>query len=197
MNLPGSNGEHFLQDKFNTRERALAFYEQQVLDHLNPKMIEFISVQTMVFIGTADAKGECDCSIRTGGQGFVRVLDKKTLLYPEYPGNGVHASMGNIHENPHVGMVFVDFFKTTRGLHVNGKAEIKSRKEVEKLLETFLQSVTENDEGKGKIPKRWVMVNVEEAYIHCSKNIPLLKPEEKTKRDTDRDSIKDGDFFQE
>lgn len=57
MNLPGSNGEHFLQDKFNTRERALAFYEQQVLDHLNPKMIEFISVQTMVFIGTADAKG--------------------------------------------------------------------------------------------------------------------------------------------
>ncbi len=197
MSIPGSDGEHFLQKKFKTRDRANAFYAQQVLDHLNPKMVEFISMQTIVFIGTADARGECDCSIRTGGQGFVQVLDDRTLLYPEYKGNGVHASMGNIQENPHVGMVFVDFFKTTRGLHVNGRAEIKETEEVEKLFESFARSYPGKDAGKRKTPERWVVVKVEEAYIHCSKNIPLLKSAETTKKDTDRDSIKDADFFKD
>ncbi len=195
MTIPGSDGEHILQEKFKTRERALAFYDQQVLDHLNPVMVEFISRQTMVFIATADSKGECDCSIRTGVPGFVQVLDKQKLLYPEFRGNGVLASMGNIHENPHVGMVFVDFFKTTRGLHVNGKAEIKNQKEVRELFASSGQEDLGNLGEKGKAPERWVVVEVEEAYIHCSKNIPLLQPGDKTKKDMDPDAIKDADFF--
>ncbi len=195
MTIPGSDGEHILQEKFKTRERALAFYEQQVLDHLNPVMVEFISRQTMVFIATSDSRGECDCSIRTGVPGFVRVLDEKTLLYPEFRGNGVLASLGNIHENPHVGMVFVDFFKTTRGLHVNGKAEIKNKEEVGKLFEKFGQEDIGKNGDKGKAPERWVLVKVEEAYIHCSKNIPLLQSSDKNKRDVGPDTIKDADFF--
>lgn len=195
MTIPGSDGEHFLQEKFKTRERALAFYDQQVLDHLNPVMVEFISRQSMVFIATADSKGECDCSIRTGVPGFVQVLDKGTLLYPEFRGNGVLASMGNIHENPHVGMVFVDFFKTTRGLHVNGKAEIKNNEEVRALFESSGQEDLVSYGEKGKTPERWVVVEVEEAYIHCSKNIPLLKFGDKTKKGIDPNAIKDADFF--
>jgi F0F1-type ATP synthase alpha subunit len=58
---------------------------------------------------TIDQKGECDCSVRSGKKGFVLVLDEKTLAYAEYKGNGVMASMGNIQENPHIGLLFLDF----------------------------------------------------------------------------------------
>jgi uncharacterized protein len=51
------------------------------------------------------------------------VLDEKTLAYPEYRGNGVMSSLGNISENPHVGLLFVDFTDKI-GLHVNGRARI-------------------------------------------------------------------------
>jgi predicted pyridoxine 5'-phosphate oxidase superfamily flavin-nucleotide-binding protein len=57
----------------------------------------------MVFVATADANGNCDCSPRFGISGFVIILDDKTLAYPEYRGNGVFASLGNIIDNPHIG----------------------------------------------------------------------------------------------
>ena len=48
----------------------------------------------------------------------------KYLIYPEYRGNGVFANLGNIRENPHIGLLIIDFYKDTIGLHVNGKARI-------------------------------------------------------------------------
>ena len=124
MKLPGSQGEHQAQEAFGTTRRALTFYNKQMLNALNPLMREFILRQEMVFIATADAQGACDCSFRAGLPGFVHVLDDTTLAYPEYRGNGVMASVGNIVENPHIGMIFIDFFQSTVGLHVNGKARI-------------------------------------------------------------------------
>ena len=120
----GSEGERILQKKVGSENKASAFYDKQLLDYLNPYMREFILKQEMVFIATADSKGECDCSFRAGKQGFVRILNEKMLLCPEYRGNGVMASMGNILENSHIGMTFIDFFENTIGLHVNGKAKI-------------------------------------------------------------------------
>ena len=81
-------------------KRANAFYDNQVLDHLTPVMREFMSRMTMAFIATSDAHGECDSSFRAGPPGFMRVIDEKTVMWPEYKGNGVMASMGNISENP-------------------------------------------------------------------------------------------------
>jgi len=123
MKRPGSKGEHNLQKKFKTEKRASTFYNTQLLNHLNPEMCKFIAEQEMVFISTSDSKGECDSSLRTGHAGFVETLDKKTLIFPEYRGNGVLASMGNICENPHIGMLFIDFCKNSIGLHINGKAK--------------------------------------------------------------------------
>ena len=82
MGSYGSKGERTLQAKVGTADKASAFYEKQMLNHLNPYMREFISKQEMVFIATADSKGECDCSFRAGKQGFVRVLDDKSLVCP-------------------------------------------------------------------------------------------------------------------
>ena len=102
-----------------------------MLDHLTPLMREFIERMTMAFIATSDAHGECDSSFRAGPPGFMRVIDEKTVMWPEYKGNGVMASMGNINENGYVGLLFVDFFETAVGLHVNGTATVVENAAVE------------------------------------------------------------------
>ena len=157
--LPGSAGEHALQRRVGSRDRADRFYRQQVLERLNERMVEFIGRQEMVWIATADGRGECDCSFRAGPPGFVQVLDPRTMRDPEYRGNGVMASLGNLLENPHIGMVFLDFDRERIGLHVNGTARI-----------------VQAGEANGERPRveRWVEVRVREAYIHCRKHLPHL-----------------------
>jgi len=197
MASPGSRGEHELQERFGTTKRALAFYNNQVLDYLNPLMQALVARQEMLFIATADAHGECDCSFRAGLPGFVHMLNEKTLLYPEYRGNGVVASLGNIAENPHIGMIFIDFFESTVGLHVNGTATIMENAAV--MDRPDIPDEIRRDiavEG-GRKPERWVMVEIEEAYIHCSKHIPLLEKRDKTIHwGTDDVVCKGGDYFQ-
>ncbi|MBV9455499.1 MAG: pyridoxamine 5'-phosphate oxidase family protein [Rubrobacter sp.] len=189
-------GEHRLQRLSGNHKRARAFYNKQMLDHLNPLMCDFISRQGMLFMSTADSRGECDCSFRYGPPGFVQVLDEKTLFYPELRGNGVMASLGNISENPHIGMLFVDFFESTVGLHVNGKASI-AENDVQsgnpELSEEILKQIA-IDRERG--PGRWVVIEVEEAYIHCAKHIPLLKKLDKEIYwGTDNGIHKGGDYF--
>ena len=196
MKKPGSKGEHNLQKKFETEKRALAFYNSQLLNHLNPEMQQFISEQEMVFISTSDAKGECDASFRAGDNGFVIVLDKKTLLFPEYRGNGVLASMGNISENPHIGMFFIDFYQNSIGLHVNGKAGILSNEELTADLDLSRKIKMSSKKLGSRKPISWIKVDVEEAYIHCSKHIPLMKKIDKIIHwETDDEKLKGGDFF--
>lgn len=193
---PGSDGEHVLQQKYGTGQRAENFYDRQLLDHLNPSMRKFIGQQELVFIATADSQGECDASLRSGLPGFVHVLNDKMLTYPEYRGNGVLASLGNISENSHIGMMFIDFFKTTIGLHVNGTARIVEN--VELLNNDEFPASIQDDMAVagGRRPERWVVVEVEEAYIHCSKHIPLLEKCGKTLAwGTDDSRLKGGDYF--
>jgi len=176
---PGSQGEHVLKEKLGTVKRANAFYDNQVLDHLTPLMREFIERMQMAFIATSDAHGECDSSFRAGPPGFVRVIDERTVMWPEYKGNGVMASMGNLLENGYVGLLFVDFFETAVGLHVNGKATIVENAAVEAFGPLFdrlpFATAVATSEDVKKTPERWVVVSIDEAYIHCSKHIPHLQ----------------------
>ena len=200
--LPGSDGEHRLQRELGTERRAHAFYEHQVLDHLSERMRSFIAGQEMMFVSTADAAGNCDCSIRAGLPGFVCVAGERTLAYPEYRGNGVMASLGNLSENAHVGLLFIDFFASTVGCHVNGTARIVENNELlaadtpfpEPLRRAAHDACTPT--AGGRTPERWVVVHVEEAYIHCSKHIPLLAKRDKAiPWGTDDLVAKGGDFF--
>jgi uncharacterized protein len=196
IQLPGSKGEHLAQAKFGTTRRALAFYNKQMLTYLNPLMREFIGHQELLFIATSDAHGECDCSLRAGDPGFVKVLDDKTLVYPEYRGNGVMASVGNILENPHIGMIFIDFFRHTVGLHVNGTACVVENDELPHLPNVSSEVIEASQIRGGRSPERWILVEVEEAYIHCSKHIPLLKKlDKKIHWGTDDVQHKGGDAF--
>lgn len=174
--LPGSNGEHEMQQKFLTQDKAKDFYDRQMLEYLAPTMQTFIARQEMVFISTSDQHGECDCSFRSGEAGFVTVLDDKRVIYPDYRGNGVLASVGNMSENPHIGMLFIDFFNDKVGLHVNGKATILDESQLLALLkETHHDAALVAETSSTQKTVFWVLVHVEEAYIHCSKNIPVLK----------------------
>ena len=196
--LPGSDGEHALQAKYASEDRANTFYARQVLNFLAPRMREFISRQEFMFVGTADRHGECDCSPRFGEPGFIHVLGNKHLLYPEYRGNGVFASLGNISENPHIALLILDFYRDSVGLHVNGKARIAQSDELEAFADKLPKDVLAELAKDGKRrPNRWVMVEVEEAYIQCSKHIPLLKKLERPiDWGTDSVAAKKGDYFQ-
>ena len=196
MKKPGSKGEHNLQKEFQTEKRALAFYQNQLLNHLNPEMCRFIMGQEFFFISTADANGECDASFRAGHAGFVEVLDEKNLIFPEYRGNGVLASLGNISENPHIGMVFIDFYQSSIGLHVNGTAEIFSNEELESDPDPSGKIKMALKKSGPRKPISWIKVRVEEAYIHCSKHIPRMqKRDKKIHWGTDDEKLKGGDFF--
>lgn len=184
-------GERELQREMGSSAQAERFYNRQMMSALNEIMIALIQRQEMVFVATADAQGNCDCSPRFGEEGFVTVIDEKTLAYPELRGNGVFASLGNIRENPHIGLVFLDFFKTTVGLHVNGQAHSYLMSELPQSMRASLEQQT----TMANI-ERWVVITVDEAYIHCAKHVPLLEKKEKPiDWGTDDPQAKATDFF--
>jgi predicted pyridoxine 5'-phosphate oxidase superfamily flavin-nucleotide-binding protein len=194
--LPGSDGEHRLQALYGRTGSALAFYRNQVLDYLNSAMQVFIARQEMMFMATADRHGEADASFRAGTPGFVRVLDERTVAYPEYRGNGVMASLGNLSENPHLGILFIDFTGDKIGLHVNGRARIIENEEL--LNDASTPEVIRADTlvTNGPRPERWVLVSVVEAYVHCAKHIPRMrKLDEAVQWGTDDVRAKGGDYF--
>ncbi|MEU8463985.1 pyridoxamine 5'-phosphate oxidase family protein [Streptomyces sp. NPDC029003] len=184
----GSAGERRLQQYLGTSDRAERFYDQQVRPCLTAEMREFIGRQSMVFLATADSHGECDSSFRAGPPGFVHVLDEHTLAYPEFRGNGVLASAGNMMENPHLGMLFVDFTHHRVGLHVNGVARLYDDAELRAQ-----QPGLPLDVAPGRGPELWVHLTVEEAYIHCSKYIPHLVAAPRSSHPADRP--KDPEYF--
>ncbi len=178
--LPGSAGEHALQNQLHTQKQALAFYNKQVLDELAPMMQAFIKEQEMVFLSTADKHGECDASFRAGEAGFMQVVNKKRIIYPEYKGNGIMASMGNITENGHIGLLFIDFFEKTIGLHVNGKAKIIQKEDLAFYTQENIE-VKRSLQAQEQIKKivSYIVIEIEETYIHCSQYIPLLEKKDK------------------
>lgn len=189
----GSNGEKELQKKFKTEVSAETFYKYQMINYLTSEMIEFIGHQEMLFISTADKLGNCDCSFRYGKKGFIKVVNENYVIYPEYKGNGVNASLGNIVENSHIGMLLIDFYEKGVGLHINGEATICETDQLECLFKgsTLLGALNEDHYAQ-----RWVVVEVEEAFIHCSKHIPFLeKVEKKNEWGADGLRMKGGDVF--
>lgn len=195
--LPGSDGEHDLQKELGNQRRALAFYNNQMLDYLNREMQEFIKKQSIMFVASSDAHGECDCTFRAGEPGFVRVVDDKRIMWPEYRGNGVTASGGNVKENPHLGVVLMDFVETTMGLHINGKARLSPDGSFDGLPQDAQEYIVQQNAIQGgKRPVFWFLIEVEEAYAHCAKHTPQYTPVDKF-LDWGTDDVvkKGGDFF--
>ena len=189
----GIESERNVQRERNSQKRAENFYARQIHDHLKPSMQEFIRRQEMVFIATADSSGSCDCSPRFGKVGFVEIVDQQTLVFPEFRGNGVFASLGNISENPNIGLLFLDFLKTSVGLHVNGTAKRCPPNEIPRSANN---ASNHYDTNSDRLIEQWVYVSIEEAHIHCSKHVPKMKKVDKHIHwGTDNGTYKSSDFF--
>jgi hypothetical protein len=152
-------GEIEMQTRSGTRLAGRRLIEH-IRDTLGEGFKEFIEAQRMFFMATSDDDGNLDCNYRGGNQGFVKVLDDKTLFFPDYNGNGSYMSLGNLLINPRIGMLFIDFDRQRR-LRVNGRAEIIEDPDVVSQFEGA---------------ERVVKVTIEQAFPNCSRYIHRMVP---------------------
>lgn len=184
---PGSPGEHRLQDRYGTRERADAFYKEQMLDTLTPRMIEFLARQTQMIVATATVDARPDASIRFGEPGFVTALDDRTIAWPELRGNGVLTTLGNLVDNPWTHLMFLDAEERI-GLHLRGRSDIV---DAAVMAEQYTNVV--GRPSTGRPPDRWVIMRLESSYIHCRKHFPRAGAP--VDWGTDDVRAKGGDYF--
>jgi hypothetical protein len=111
------------QDMFDTRRIADRIEEIGVRNEVGELEKAFIESRDMFFLATADREGRPTVSYKGGETGFVQVVDARTLIFPSYDGNGMYLSMGNIVQNAHIGMLFIDFERPHR-LRVQGTATV-------------------------------------------------------------------------
>ena len=116
------DGNRELQDRFDTR-RLADRVSDIVHDVISDRDRAFIEGRDMFFLATVDAQGHANCSYKGGEPGFVRVLDGKTIAFPNYDGNGMYLSMGNVIKTKQVGLLFIDFEHQHR-MRLNGEATI-------------------------------------------------------------------------
>ena len=116
-------GNRQLQEQFDTTRIAGRIEELLVSDEISLHDKAFIESRDMFFLATADDVGLPNCSYKGGDPGFVRVIDEHTVAFPNFDGNGMYLSMGNVLVNPAVGMLFIDFERGHR-MRLNGNASI-------------------------------------------------------------------------
>jgi predicted pyridoxine 5'-phosphate oxidase superfamily flavin-nucleotide-binding protein len=127
-------GNRELQDQFDSRRISDRLEEKLTRTAFTADDKAFIESVIYFFLSTADADGRPDCSFKGGSPGFVRVTGESELAFPDYDGNGMFKSLGNILVNPHVGLLFIDFESPQR-LRVNGRAAVR---EDDPLLAEFV-----------------------------------------------------------
>lgn len=111
-----------LQDRFDTRRLADRLGDVKVHDRFTPEDRAFLEERDMFFLATVDDAGQPTCSYKGGDPGFVTVVDDGTLAFPNYDGNGMYLSMGNLDATGRVGLLFIDLERQRR-LRVDGTAE--------------------------------------------------------------------------
>jgi uncharacterized protein len=113
-----------LQRQFDTERLADRIEERLARASLTDDDRAFIESLDLFFLATVNANGEPSCSYKGGDPGFVRVPDPQTLVFPNYDGNGMYLSMGNLSANGQVGLLFIDLCSPKR-LRVHGTARIE------------------------------------------------------------------------
>jgi hypothetical protein len=131
------DGNRRFHDRFNTRRLAdrieERFFPRAEIDESDRAFIEACD---MFFVATADTEGRPQCSYKGGEPGFVRVLDETTIAFPNYDGNGMYLTAGNVVVNPQVGLLFISFEQRKR-MRLNG---IASHAEDDPLLADYLEA---------------------------------------------------------
>ncbi len=122
-----------LQDAFGTRKLADRIEEIACVTEFDDETKAFIEAQDMFFLASVDHNGRPTVSYKGGDVGLVKVIDSRTLVFPNYDGNGMYMSVGNIAQNSEVGLLFISFEKPHR-IRVQGTATVSRG---DPLLEQF------------------------------------------------------------
>ncbi|HJU31704.1 MAG TPA: pyridoxamine 5'-phosphate oxidase family protein [Hyphomicrobiaceae bacterium] len=117
-------GSRELQDAFDSRRISDRLEEKLTRTAFTADDTAFLGRVIYFFMATADADGRPDCSFKGGPAGFVQVTAPDELAFPDYDGNGMFKSLGNILVNPNVGLLFIDLHEKPRRLRVNGEARV-------------------------------------------------------------------------
>lgn len=153
------DGMRQLQDARETRALADRLQQVTARREFTEEDKSFVQRCSTVFVATADADGHPDCSYKGGLPGFVRVLDERNLAFPDYDGNGMYRTWGNVLVNPHVGLLFIDFEESKR-IRVNGSARVR-----------------EDDPLRNEFPGAVLIVRVTATHIfpNCPRYIHKMK----------------------
>ena len=118
------DGNRSFQDRYETRRLADRIEERFLArPFIDADDKAFIEACDMVFVATADTEGRPQCSYKGGEPGFVRVLDQRTVAFPNYDGNGMYLTAGNVAVNSHVGLLFINF-ELRKRMRLNGSASV-------------------------------------------------------------------------
>ena len=117
-------GNRKFQEEFDSRRLADRLEEKLCRTVFNDDDKSFIESCIYFFIATADASGHPDCSFKGGAAGFVRVTGPSELAFPDYDGNGMFKSLGNLAVNPNVGLLFIAMHGNPKRLRINGSGRI-------------------------------------------------------------------------
>jgi predicted pyridoxine 5'-phosphate oxidase superfamily flavin-nucleotide-binding protein len=123
MALDYSPENRELQDRFDTRRLADRLADVRVHQRFTADDRAFIEGRDMFFLATVDSDGQPTCSYKGGDPGFVTVLDEQRLAFPNFDGNGMFLSTGNVLSTSAVGMLFIDF-EAQRRMRVDGSAAL-------------------------------------------------------------------------
>ncbi|MET0181423.1 MAG: pyridoxamine 5'-phosphate oxidase family protein [Caulobacterales bacterium] len=118
------SGSRVLQAAFGST--ALADRLEEKLHHtaFTDDDKAFIENAPFFLLATSDGEGRPDCSFKGGLPGFVRIAAPDLLMFPDYDGNGMFRSLGNITVNPYVGLLFMTMGAAPKRLRVNGRAAL-------------------------------------------------------------------------
>ena len=154
------DGNRELQDHFGSRKLADRLVATTWRDRFKDDDKAFIESVGFFFLATADTNGMPDCSFKGGPVGFVRIPAPDLLVFPDYDGNGMFKSLGNIRANPRVGLLFIALGPQTKRLRVNGRA-----------------TVVMDDETMSASPGAQLLVKVvpENIFPNCPRYIPDLQ----------------------
>ncbi len=131
-------GARSLQEQFDTTRLADRLETRTVFDELQDWQIKTIGRASFFFLGTVDVDGFPDVSYKGGAPGFVQVIDRHTLAFPSYDGNGMYRSLGNIADTAKLSMLFVDFEQPKR-IRIHGTATVHTEPEwLDRYLEAEL-----------------------------------------------------------
>ena len=116
-------GMREFQDLFDGQRTADAIEKNRKHYEFWDDEIQLIKNSKFFFIASS-WNGYIDCNIKSGDPGFVKIVEKGIIEYPEYDGNSMYRTAGNISKNPNVALLFLNFDGKSRRIRINGHATI-------------------------------------------------------------------------